>query len=163
IGYQLYQGSSNPNNPESQFNQVFESSMFADFLIQMWKNSGNLDNPEPNKRPAICKQTLRVLENPWFGVQGRGGPGDANPNPINIVWYYNNASTDWVNLLNPAVQQLLGAPNEKGSYAGFNNFPHYGTISTHLTEQEINLLASYTAWAVADPSNSAVFTELFSG
>ena len=44
-GYRLYRGSINPDSPESKFNQVFESSMFANFLIQMWKNSGNLDSP----------------------------------------------------------------------------------------------------------------------
>ncbi|MGH8553247.1 MAG: hypothetical protein ACRERS_08130, partial [Methylococcales bacterium] len=129
VGYKLYQGSTNPKSPEFQFSQVFESSMFADFLIQMWKNSGNADNPGSNKRPAICKQTLRVLENPWFGVRGRGAPEDENPAKINIVWYYNNPSTDWVNSLNPAVQNLLGSPDSTGSYQKFNNFPHYSTFS----------------------------------
>ncbi len=161
VGYKLYAGSTDPKYPEMQFNQVFESSMFADFLIQMWKNSGNAKNPGSNKRPAICKQNLRVLKNSWFGVKGRGGEGDDNPAKINIVWYYNNASSDWVDLLNPAVKNLLGSPNESGSYKKFNNFPHYSTFSTHLTKQEINLLSNFTAWAVADPSNSGVFTGLF--
>ncbi|MGH8558976.1 MAG: hypothetical protein ACRESZ_16290, partial [Methylococcales bacterium] len=161
VGYKLYAGSTDPKYPEMHFNQVFESSMFADFLVQMWKNSGNAKTPGSNQRPAICKQNLRVLENPWFGVKGRGGPGDDNPVKINIVWYYNNASSDWVDLLNPAVKDLLGPPNETGSYKKFNNFPHYSTFSTHLTKQEINLLSNFTAWAVADSSNSGVFTGLF--
>lgn len=161
VGYRLYEGSPDPRSPVMQFNRVFEPSMFADFLIQMWKNSGNAENPGSNQRPAICRQTLRVLENRWFGVKGRGGPGDGNPNKITLVWYYNNPSTDWVNLLNPAVRALLGSPDSTGSYDRFNNFPHYSTFSTHLTKREINLLSSYTAWAVADPSNSEVFTELF--
>lgn len=161
VGYRLYAGSDDPLNPELQFNQVFESSMFADFLIQIWENSGNAKSPGSNKRPAICKQNLRVLDNSWFGVKGRGAPGDDNLEKINIVWYYNNPASDWVDLLNPEVRDLLGAMSDTGSYTKFNNFPHYSTISTHLTKQEINLLANFTAWAVADPSNAGVFTSLF--
>ena len=159
-GYRLYKGSDAPDSPEFQFNQVFESSAFADFLIKIWAASGNESNPGSNQRPATCSQNLRVLENHWFGAKGRGGPGEAQGN-INIAWYYNNASTDWVNSLNAEVQNLLGDPNVSGSYPDFNDFPHYSTFSSHLTKQEINLLANYTAWAVADPSNSAVFTEMF--
>ena len=157
VGYQLYSASDNPKSPDFKFNQVFEASAFSEFLINMWQNSGNAEQSGSNQHPAICKQSLLVLENTWFGVKARGGPDDAK-GKINIVWYYNNAARDWYEGLNEEVQQLLGDFDNPSS---FNSFPHYSTISSHLTKTEINLLANFTAWSVADPSNSEVFTGLF--
>ena len=68
-GYQLYSASDDPKAPDFKFNQVFECSAFAEFLIKMWQASGNAEQAGSNQRPAICKQTLQVLENTWFGVK----------------------------------------------------------------------------------------------
>lgn len=157
VGYQLYTASDNPKDPEFKFNQVFESTEFADLLIKMWQASGNEQQPGANLHPAICKQTLAVLENTWFGVKARGGAGDSKEK-INIVWYYNNRARDWYDSLNAEVQDLLGDFDDPDSY---NSFPHYSTFSSHLNKTEINLLANYTAWAVAAPDNSTVFSDLF--
>ncbi len=160
LGYQLYSAAdtTDADDQDFSFSQVFESSAFADFLTKMWTASGNAEKPGSNQRPAICEQTLRVLDNTWFGVKGRGGAGDAK-GKINIVWYYNNRARDWYDQLNDEVKDLLGNFDDASS---FHNFPHYSTLSSHLSETEINLLANYTAWAVADSSNSGTFTRLFS-
>lgn len=158
VGYQLYANSHDPEQAEFKFNQVFECTDFADFLIRIWLNSGNAENPGSNQRPAICKQTLRVLPNSWFGVKGRGGPNDEQ-GKIKVVWYYNNAARAWYDSLNSEVKDLLGDFDDPSS---FNNFPHYSTFSSHLTKTEINLLANYTCWAVSNADNAKMFKDLFS-
>ncbi|HYN20743.1 MAG TPA: hypothetical protein VE078_07280 [Thermoanaerobaculia bacterium] len=39
--------------------------------------------------------------------------------------------------------------------------PHYSTLHTDLSAQEVNLLASYTAWLVANPGNAQQFLSMY--
>lgn len=156
-GYRLYSAEAAPDSPVFKNNQVFESSDFAGFLTALWEASGNASEPGSNRHPAICQQELRVLRNDWFGVEGRGGPGDSR-DKISIVWYYNNRARDWYELLNTEVQDILGDFDDPSSY---HDFPHYSTFDSYLDKTRINLLANYTAWAVAGSGFTRLFTDLF--
>jgi len=42
-----------------------------------------------------------------------------------------------------------------------NYFPHYSVFDTDLTAQQINLLANYTAWMVANEKSAPVFMGMY--
>ena len=90
------------------------------------------------------KQILPVIKNEWFGVAARES--------ITCVWVYTSTVTDWENQLNSDVKTAL---------EGLNKFPNYDTLDTELSPTEINLLASLTAWSVANNDNRAVFVDLY--
>ena len=56
----------------------------------------------------------------------------------------------WSDLLIDEVRHLLP-----------HNFPHYNTSHTELSKTEINLLANFTSWCVANEDNSQVFLDLY--
>ena len=147
-GYMLYAGDANPTFPQGKNSQVFESSLLAEVIQGLWAASGSGNN----SGPTLFKQTsLAVQDNAWFGVRGGG-------RTVNVLWVYPNRDSSWFNLLSPGVQALL---NPFSDPTTFKQFPHYGTFYTDLSAQEINLLASYTAWMVANPDNAELFLSLY--
>jgi hypothetical protein len=158
VGYRLYVGATAPQRPEFRFSQVFPADEFANFLKGMWAATGNEAAPGSNQRPAIMTQTLRVIPNPWFGVRGRGGPGDSNPDPIRVVWSYTTRVRDWNKALSQDGQEILGDFDDPTSY---HAFPHYSTFETHLDETQVNLLAHLTAWSLAGTSAADQVRALF--
>jgi len=151
-GYVLYKGAQNPTFPMGMNSQVFASSKFQEVLDGLWQASGGAASLNAN--PALFKQTLTVLDNPWFGVRGGG------VRTVNVLWVYTNRVQAWYDLLSPSVQSILGDPTDPTS---FHSFPHYGTLDTDLTATEINLLASLTAWTVAGDPNKALFLSMYQG
>jgi hypothetical protein len=145
-GYVLYKGHSNPTFPQGSNSQVFESRVLADVLQGLWAASGS----GANSGSALYKQTLPVQDNLWFGVKGG--------RTVNVLWVCPNRDQGWFDLLSPDVQALLAPFSDPTT---FNSFPHYGTFYTDLTAQEINLLASYTAWMVASPGNAQQFLSMY--
>jgi hypothetical protein len=145
-GYLLYKDHPNPTFPQGANSQVFESSLLADVLQGLWAASGS----GANTGSALYKQSLAVQENTWFGV--RGG------RTVNLLWVCPNRDQGWFNLLSPEVQALLAPFSDPKT---FNFFPHYSTFDTDLTAQQINLLASYTAWMVASPENAPLFLSMY--
>jgi len=135
--YSLYKDDSNPESPEFLNNKIFLAEKFPEFLQGIWDATKDGDTA-----PATLKQTLTVLENTWFGVKAR--------NSVNVVWVYTNWVDNWATQLSDGVKELLP-----------DDFPHYGTLDTELSKTEINLLSNLTAWCVADPGNSKVFTDLY--
>ncbi|ANH67129.1 hypothetical protein ABE85_05285 [Mitsuaria sp. 7] len=129
-------------------NQVFESGEFAPFLSGLLA-AASAGSRSPNKAPAILAQALAVLKNDWFGVQARDG--------VNIVWVYLNFSHDWrAQFENPQTQALIDAQ------ARDETFPNYSTFSTHLSAQQINLLAHLSSWSlVSTEEKEQVFSPLF--
>lgn len=105
----------------------------------------------PNQHPAICRQTLNLRQNDWFGVSGG--------RQVELLWVYNNRVRDWYQLLSSEVQQLLGDFDDPDSFHGF---PDYSTINTDLTATEINLLTSLSAWVVAGSDVARRFVEMYS-
>lgn len=161
-GYRLYQGDASPSTPEAGHNQVFRPEAFAELLQGLWKVTGNPGDPAglgltgaekragANLHPAILRQQLEVLPNAWFGVAGG--------KTVGVVWCYTNRVKAFYDACSPAVQALLGDFDDPSSCAGW---PHYGTARTCLSPTEINLLASLTAWSVANPADRRTFLDLF--
>ncbi len=139
--YTPYDGGSNISKKTAWgvHNQVFLSAAFAEFLSGIWNAAGG------SSTPAIYKQELSVIENDWFGVAAR-------ENPITCVWVYTSTVTAWESQLNVDVKKALD---------GLAKFPNYDTLNTELTPTEINLLASLTAWSVANDDNKDVFIDLY--
>jgi hypothetical protein len=148
-GYVPYAGADDPNSPIFGHSQVFPSDQFQPLLDGLWAASGG--DASANTNPATFEQTLQVVDNEWFGVQGGG-------RAVNVLWCYMNRVNAWYDLLDPSVQQILGDPTDPHSY---HSFPHYSTADTKLDATEINLLASMTAWAVAGDPNSAKFLAMY--
>jgi hypothetical protein len=161
-GYRLYQGAGDPGAPEFQHNQVFKPEGFVEMLRGFWAATGNTGDPAElglqgkdtragvNLKPAILRQDLEVLPNPWFGVKGG--------KTVAIVWNYTNRVKAFYDALTPEVQHIIGDFDDPGS---FSHWPHYSTFETHLTATQINLLSGLTAWCVANPDNRQTFLDLF--
>lgn len=141
-GYTLFPKDSDSLHSRSR---VFAPDQFPELLKGLWAASGNQMRPGANTRPAIFSQTLETVENSWFSVDGG--------REVTVVWSYLNPVSDWQQQLRPEVQVTL---------RGSRNFPNFDTIEQlQLAVTDVSLLASLTAWCVADPSNSEVFTSLF--
>ena len=119
-------------------NQVFFEIAFPDFLSGIWTAAGG------SKAPAIYRQSLAVIANEWFGVVAR--------DEVTCLWIYTSTVTDWENLLNKDVKSALD---------GLKSFPNYATLDTQLSPLEINLLASLTAWSVANANSKELFIDLY--
>lgn len=158
IGYRLYAGDPEPARRVFCHNQVFPAEDFPRLLRALWTAIGNAEDPERFERPAIASLTLRVLANPWFGIPGRGGPGDSKPEPVTLVLVYTQRVRAWQEALHPEVQRLLGDFEDPES---FHDFPHFSTFDTQLSVEQVNLLSHLTAWTVANPQDAPTFTRLF--
>jgi hypothetical protein len=154
VGYRLYtdHDDGGPANRIFRFNQVFPSEQFAEVLRGLWAASGNAEG-NTNARPAVYAQRLKVLDNDWFGVRGRDSEG--RPREVTVVWVYNNYVSDWVKLLDKDVQALIAQCVKDES------FPHYSTVRTHLSAQQVNALATLNAWVVANDAQASIFQALF--
>jgi hypothetical protein len=145
-GYVLYKDHPNPAFPQGSNSQVFESRLLADVLQGLWAASGS----GANSGSALYKQSLVVRDNAWFGVKGG--------RTVSVLWVYPNRDQGWYDLLGSQAQALLNPFSDPKT---FNFFPHYSTFDTDLTAQQINLLASYTAWMVASPGNAQQFLSMY--
>jgi hypothetical protein len=164
LGYRLYAGATNPAGRQYRNNQVFRSEHFAELLKGFWAVTGNTCDPASlgatgsetragvNLYPAVLRLNLETVPNRWFGVAG--------DKKIGIVWSYTNRVRTFYDSLSPEVRAILGDFDDPAS---FDAFPHYSTFRTQLTATQINLLASLTAWSVANPHNQETFLDLFAG
>ena len=148
-GYILYAGDPNPTFPQGANSQVFESGLLADVIQGLWAASA-ASGSGANSGSTLYKQKLTVQPNTWFGI--------LKSRPVNVLWVYPNRDQGWFDLLNPAVQDLLKPFDDPST---FNYFPHYSTFDTDLTAQQINLLANYTAWMVANEKSAPIFTGMY--
>lgn len=146
VGYKLYAGDDDPSHVVYRNNQVFPSSSFAAVLQGLWAASTN-DAGDAGVRPAVFSSRLSVLDNEWFGV--RGG------REITVVWVYNNFVSQWQKLLSSEVSA------EVSKLVDTVNFPHYSTIRTHLSAQEINLMSNLNAWVIANDDQASLVRALF--
>lgn len=161
-GYRLYQGDPNPLSPIYQHNQIFPSDQFAVLLQGLWAASGNTTDPATlgmsgdatvpgvNLNPPLFKQTMTLQTNEWFGVR--------KSRTVTVLWYYLNRCKRFNDALTPDVRTVLGDFNNPASYSGF---PNYSTLSTHLSNQQINLMASLTAYSLGNPTDVGKVLDLF--
>lgn len=132
-GYMPY----GPNNPGHDATRMFgHSKVFAeaDFnaLTQgLWsaKQSGG---------SLMFAQTLTVLPNAWFGVEGGY--------PLDVLWIYNDRVSYWWEKLHWDVRAFIDAES-------VFDFPRYGTITQlGLSRFLVNALAHLSCWNVASDS-----------
>ncbi|MGH9420963.1 MAG: hypothetical protein ACRD3J_13390, partial [Thermoanaerobaculia bacterium] len=117
--------------------QVFEKAPYYDLM-----NGLAIANVQ-NGGPAIFKQTLKVLPNATFGIAGGY--------EVEILWVYNTAVPNWINLLSPDVQSTVNR---------LNHFPNYETMGQlGLSATEVNALAELSFWNLT--SNAEMVESMF--
>lgn len=156
VGYRLYAGEPAPAKPAFQHNQVFESAAFAPLLRAL--RAASRAGGAWYTAPTVATVTLRVLENRWHGIRGRGGPGDADPRPIRLTLSYLSRVRRWRDRLTAPVRRVLGDVDDPDS---FDSFPHISTGKTEIGARGVCLLAHQTAWCVADPENASIYAAAF--
>lgn len=119
-------------------NKVFPEKSFADLLQHLWEAA------DGSQRPAVYRQTLDVVDNPWFGVKARQN--------LVCVWVYTSTVNAWEERLSDEAKALL---------ATLKKFPNFDTLNTELTPVEIGLLASLSSWCVANEATRQVFADLY--
>ena len=120
-------------NGDVKFTQVFDSSRYDELAQGLWAA-----NSVPYSGTAMYMQTLPVMANANFGIQGNY--------TVRVLWIYNT----WV----PAWYDLLS--DEVGAYADAEkivNFPNYDTVlQLNLGVRQVNLLAQLSCWNVISNS-----------
>lgn len=122
-------------NDDVGFTQVFAGKYYDELAQGLWAA-----NSAPYNGTAMYVQTLPVMPNANFGIQG-------NYN-VRVLWVYNTWVHDWYELLSWEVGAYAGAERDLA------DFPNYNTI-THLdlSARQVNLLAQLSCWNVI--SNNA--------
>jgi hypothetical protein len=123
-----------PNN-DVTFTQVFDGKYYDELAKGLWAA-----NSAPYNGTAMYMQTLPVLPNTNFGIQG-------NYN-VRVLWVTNTWVHDWYELLNWEVGPFAVAENELAGFPNYNTFTHLD-----LSSRQVNLLAQLSCWNVI--SNNA--------
>lgn len=122
-------------NDDVTFTQVFASSDYNELAQGLWAA-----NSDPYNGTAMYLQTLPVLPNANFGIQG-------NYN-VRVLWIYNTWVDAWYDLLTAEIEVFADAE-------ALLNFPNYDTVlQLNLSARQVNLLANLSCWNVM--SNSPV-------
>jgi hypothetical protein len=117
--------------------QVFDKARYYELM-----NALAIANVQ-NGGPAMFKQTLTVLPNPTFGIAGGY--------EVEILWVYNTAVPNWINLLSPDVKSAVN---------GLKHFPNYETMGQlGLSAKEVNALAELSFWNLT--SNAEMVKGMF--
>lgn len=98
-------------------------------------------------RLPMVKRRYQVAENSFWGIK---------PYEVEILWIYNDLSTNWADQLDPSVKAIVleGANDRKGP---LKDFPNYRTIAENkmhlieLTPQQVTLLADMYDWSLRQP------------
>eukprot|EP00928_Gymnodinium_smaydae_P011186 TRINITY_DN14155_c0_g2_i1.p1 TRINITY_DN14155_c0_g2~~TRINITY_DN14155_c0_g2_i1.p1 ORF type:complete len:608 (+),score=63.25 TRINITY_DN14155_c0_g2_i1:102-1925(+) len=115
--------------------QVFAREDYAPLLCQLQtaKNSG---------KAAVAMQTLNVLPNTWWGIEGG--------RQVSVIWTYLETVRDFEEALPDETRMAI----REGSSGPFADFPQYKTSgqnppqATSLTVEQINLLAAQMEYSV---------------
>ena len=130
-------------SPQMMRNQVFEKEKFAPLI------KGLLDCRKRGQA-MVYRDTYRVLENPFYGIE---------PGEVDITWVYNDLPKNWLQRLPEETRSRIGKKP-------FNRFPFYKTFLQNppkiidLTPAQVNLLAHLCCWTVI--SNREVFQGVLS-
>ena len=122
-------------------NQVFASSDFDTLLDGLWQSTGGNES-----NPPVFTQQLVTVANDWFGIPaGRS---------VTVLWMYLGMAQNWRAEMTERVRLSL----DKEML--LHKFPHYSTLKTELSPEQVNFLANLTAWTMLQ--NSDAVTALFS-
>lgn len=117
-------------NDDVTFTKVFSSSDYNALAQGLWKA-----NSSPYNGTAMYMQTLNVLPNTNFGIQGNYS--------VRVLWVYNTWVPNWYNLLTDDL--VVSYADEQYE----DNFPNYNTVSQlNLSARQVNLLANLSCWNV---------------
>lgn len=124
-----------------RMNQVFDSSDFTALLNGLWQSTGGNE-----ANPPVFTQKLVTVGNDWFGIPaGRS---------VTMLWMYLGMAQNWRAEMTERVRLSL----DKEML--LHKFPHYSTLKTELSPEQVNFLANLTAWTMLQ--NSDAVTALFS-
>jgi hypothetical protein len=122
-------------NDDLTFTQVFASSYYDQLAKGLWAA-----NSAPYNGTAMYMQTLPVLPNANYGIQG-------NYN-VRVLWVYNTWVGAWYDLL---ADDMVAAFAETEAAL---NFPNYDTVlQLNLSARQVNLLAQLSCWNVMSDTN----------
>lgn len=138
-------------NDDVTFCQVFPTANYDELAQGLWAaNSGKYNGT------AIYLQTLPVLPNANFGIQGKYN--------VRVLWVANTWVEAWYDLLRDDVGAFAFGENELYNFPNYNTFTHL-----ELSPSQVNLLAQLSFWNVtsetAGPqgSNAALMQKMFYG
>ena len=133
------------------FCQVFPTANYDELAQGLWAA-----NSAPYSGTAIYLQTLPVLPNANFGIQGNYS--------VRVLWITNTWVEAWYDLLRDDVAAYAFGENE------LYNFPDYNTFTQlELSASQVNLLAQLSFWNVTSQrtgpqgSNAALIQKMFYG
>jgi hypothetical protein len=116
--------------PDFRNNHVFPADAFADLLEGLWAAT-TAGGERPGVGPcAYLQRSLDVLNNQWFGVRER---------IVDVLWFYLNPASAWTDQLQPLVAKVVP-----------HRWPNYPTIEIGLNVLEVNYLAHFAGWCVAE-------------
>jgi len=123
-----------------RMNQVFASDDFTALLDGLWQSTGGNE-----ANPPVFTQQLTTVANDWFGIPaGRS---------VTMLWMYLGMAQSWRADMTERVRLSL----DKEML--LHKFPHYSTLKTELSPEQVNFLANLTAWTMLQ--NEEAVTALF--
>ena len=111
-------------------NQVFETEKLTELIEE-------LNKKKAANQPLVVQMKLAVLPNSFWNIDGDW--------EVEILWFYLENCDAFVEKLPEDTREEIS----KGDKGRFKNFPTYDTFGQdHLTNEQINLLQSFTEWQV---------------
>lgn len=129
-----------------RYNQVFKSEDFEMFLKDIKTNAGN----DYSENTAYVLNKYEIVENKSFDISG--------DRSVEVLFMYLNMSSNWFDKLDKDIQKYI---HEYNCTHEKNMFPHYSTIKTELSTQEINLMAHLTSYHICCDMNKQLFLDFF--
>lgn len=121
-----------------RMNQVFDSSDFTALLNGLWQSTGGNES-----NPPVFTQPLVTVENDWFGIPaGRS---------VTVLWMYLGMAQSWRREI---ASELVRLSLDKEML--LHKFPHYSTLKTELSPEQVNFLANLTAWTMLQNSDAVM-------
>jgi hypothetical protein len=124
------------NNADFPKNQVFATKDYQKLQADLWA-------AHENGGLCMAKGEYETQENTHFGTPAYR---------VNVLWVYNAAVNNWMNLLHEDVQKVVKEGVQgKGSLA---HFPNYKTMdenalmSIHQTTEQTALIADMFSWSI---------------
>lgn len=116
--------------PDFRRSRVFPEQAFAEVLDGLWAATSDGGDCPGVGACSYLQRSLDVQDNQWFGVRER---------IVDVLWFHLCPASAWTDQLRP----FVGAAVPWG-------WPNYPTVETGLSAHEVNYLAHFAAWCVAE-------------
>lgn len=114
-------------NDDVTFTKVFDSARYDELAQGLWQA-----NSAPYNGTAMYMQTLPVLPNANFGIQGNY--------TVRVLWIYNTWVDAWYELLKEDIKVYADGESD------LLGFPGYNVLLLDLSARQVNLLANLSCW-----------------